>query len=139
MAVLQYSGSLLEPARGVCTALGLMPAGATCLWGEDMPMHDVSVRHEQERQSECFFVPLELYILGLEKARSCFKMTKQLPKFLWSFDRCTLPGETDGPLWSSTSPSAPQQSCSRVRKGGELIPWWSNAVIPCGVKLQLPG
>ena len=73
MAALQYSGSLLEPACGVCTALGLMPAGATCLWGEDMPMHDVSVRHEQERQSERFFVPLELYIFGLGKGQKLFQ------------------------------------------------------------------
>ena len=37
------------------------------------------------REQERFFVPLGFYVSGLEKTRSFFKMTSQLPRLSWAF------------------------------------------------------
>ena len=97
--------------------------------------------------------------LYLGQTRCFLKMTNHLPKFSWALDGLTSTPvfyfpKPDRPLWSSTSPCTiltsiahvPAFPCSYLAvryqrgKGGSVNTLAEhNAVVPCSVKLQLPG
>ena len=113
--------------------------GGKCWWERGREREKERERErEREREGEHFFV---LFCFPGVITRSFFKITNQLPKLLWAFDRSTsqlilpFPRLADSPLLAKHLPVRSPTIWLRGGKGGVLIPWWSNAVIPLGVKL----
>ena len=112
--------------------MGPAAAKATGLKKENVSVHGPSmVAGEREKERRSFFVPLQICILGLEKTRSFFKITNQLPKFLQGLDGYT-PKFRLAVLFGQASPHVPPRISARGRKGGVLTPWVEQCWDPLG-------